>query len=114
MTSAETLRQTQKGRNLEYLTIGWNSLEAVAAIIAGLIAGSIALVGFGFDSIIEVSSGAIILWRLVSGEHREKLALKLVGISLFALAAYVGFDAVKSLVFRESPETSYIGIFIAA
>ncbi len=114
MTNAETLRQTQKGRNLEYLTIGWNSLEAVAAIIAGLIAGSIALVGFGFDSIIEVSSGAIILWRLVSGEHREKLALKLVGISLFALAAYVGFDAVKSLVFRESPETSYIGIFIAA
>ncbi len=114
MTNADTLRQTQKGRNLEYLTIGWNSLEAVAAIVAGLIAGSIALIGFGLDSIIEVSSGAIVLWRLVSGEHREKLALKLVGISLFALAAYVCFDAVKSLVLRESPETSYIGIAIAA
>ncbi len=112
--NVEILRQTQKGRNLEYLTIGWNSLEAVAAIAAGLIAGSIALVGFGFDSIIEVSSGAIILWRLVSGEHREKLALKLVGISLIALAAYVGFDAVKSLVLRETPEASYIGIAIAA
>jgi divalent metal cation (Fe/Co/Zn/Cd) transporter len=62
MTNAETLIQTQKGRNLEYLTIGWNSIEAIAAIIAGLIAGSIALVGFGFDSIIEVSSGAIVLW----------------------------------------------------
>jgi divalent metal cation (Fe/Co/Zn/Cd) transporter len=113
MTNAETLRQTQKGRNLEYLTIGWNSIEAVAAVIAGLIAGSVALIGFGFDSVIEVSSGAIVLWRLVSGEHREKLALKLVGISLFVLAAYVGFDAVKSLVLRESPETSYIGIAIA-
>ncbi len=104
----------QTGRRLEYLTIGWNSLEAIAAVAAGLIAGSIALVGFGIDSVIEVSSGAIILWRLVSGEHREKLALRLVGISLIALAAYVGFDAVKSLVLRELPEASYIGIGIAA
>ncbi|MCA1623368.1 MAG: cation transporter [Acidobacteria bacterium] len=102
------------GRNLEYLTIGWNSLEAIAAIVAGVLAGSIALVGFGVDSIIEVSSGAIILWRLFSGDHREKLALKLVGISLIALAAYIGFDAVKSLVLTEQPEASYIGIGIAA
>ncbi len=101
--NVETLRQTQKGRNLEYLTIGWNSLEAVAAITAGLFAGSVALVGFGFDSVIEVSSGAIVLWRLVSGEHREKLALKLVGISLIALAVYVCFDAIKSMVMKESP-----------
>jgi divalent metal cation (Fe/Co/Zn/Cd) transporter len=112
--NVEILRQNQKGRHLEYLTIGWNSLEAVAAIAAGLVAGSVALVGFGFDSVIEVSSGAIILWRLVSGEHREKLALKLVGFSLIALAAYVGFDAVKSLVLRELPEASYFGIAIAA
>lgn len=103
----------QRGRNLEYLTIGWNSLEAIAAVGAGVLAGSIALIGFGIDSIIEVSSGAIILWRLFSGEHREKLALKLVGISLIALAAYVGFDAVKSIIFREAPEVSYTGIAIA-
>lgn len=102
------------GRNLEYLTIGWNSLEAVAAIFAGVLAGSIALVGFGVDSVIEVSSGAIILWRLFAGDHREKLALKLVGISLIVLAAYVGFDAVKSLIFREQPDVTYIGIGIAA
>ena len=102
------------GRRLEYLTIGWNSLEAVAAIGAGLIAGSIALVGFGFDSVIEVSSGAILLWRLVSGEHRERLALKLVGFSFLALAVYVAFDATKSLWLRQSPEVSYIGIAIAA
>ena len=102
------------GRRLEYLTIGWNSLEAVAALAAGLIAGSIALIGFGFDSVIESSSGAIILWRLASGEHRERLALKLVGGSLLALAAYVTFDAVKSLWFREPPDASFIGIVIAA
>ncbi len=102
------------GRNLEYLTIGWNSLEAIAAIGVGILAGSIALVGFGVDSVIEVSSGAIILWRLFAGDHREKLALKLVGISLIALAVYVGFDAVKSLVLREPPEATYIGIGIAA
>ena len=104
----------RRGRNLEYLTIGWNSLEAVAAVTAGVLAGSVALVGFGIDSVIEVSSGAIILWRLFSGEHREKIALKLVGISLIALAAYVGFDAAKSLILRDTPEASYIGITIAA
>lgn len=103
----------QRGRNLEYLTIGWNSLEAVIAVGSGVIAGSIALVGFGFDSVIESLSGAVLLWRLFAGEHREKLALKLVGASFLILAAYVAFDALKSLLFRESPETSYIGIGLA-
>lgn len=84
------------------------------AIGAGLFAGSIALVGFGVDSVIEVSSGAIILWRLVSGEHREQLALRLVGVSFLALAAYVAFDAAKSLWFNEPPEVTYFGITIAA
>ena len=114
--NAEVLRTRNiaRGRRLEYITIIWNSLEGIIAIGAGLVAGSIALVGFGFDSVIEVSSGAIILWRLVSGEHREQLALKLVGISFLALAAYVAFDAVKSLWFVETPEASYIGIAIAA
>jgi len=102
-----------RGRWLAYLTISWNSLEAIIAVGAGLFAGSIALVGFGFDSIIEVSSGAIILWRLASGEHRERLALKLVGLSFLALAVYVAFDAVKSLWLREPPETTYVGIAIA-
>ncbi len=104
----------QRGRKLEYLTIGWNSLEAVVSIGAGVLAGSIALVGFGVDSLIEVSSGMILLWRLVSGEHRERLALKLIGVSFLALAAYVAFDAAKSLLLRESPHASYVGIAIAA
>lgn len=101
------------GRRLEYLTIGWNSLEGIIAVSAGIVAGSVALVGFGIDSAIEVSSGTIVLWRLASGEHREQLALRLIGFSFLALSAYVAFDSVKSLWFQEVPETSYIGIAIA-
>ncbi len=104
----------RRARLLAYLTIIWNSLEGIIAIAAGIVAGSIALVGFGVDSVIEVSSGAIIVWRLAAGEKRERLALRLVGISFLALAAYVAFDAVKSLWLRELPEASYIGIAIAA
>jgi divalent metal cation (Fe/Co/Zn/Cd) transporter len=109
----------RRGRRLEYLTIGWNSLEAIVSIAAGLIAGSIALVGFGLDSLIEVSSGAALLWRLHLDapdrrERAERIALKLVGVSFLLLAGYVAFDSVKSLVRREAPETSYVGIAIAA
>lgn len=112
-------RSVRRGRWLEYLTIGWNLLEAVAAIGAGLIAGSIALVGFGLDSIIEVSSGTALLWRLhmdapESRERAESIALRLVGVSFLALSAYVAFDAVKSLINREIPEASYVGIGLAA
>lgn len=103
----------RRGRKLEYITIGWNSLEAVVAIGAGLFAGSVALVGFGVDSVIESLSGAVLLWRLFAGEHREQLALKLVGGSFLLLAAYVAFDAGKSLLFRELPEESYVGIGLA-
>jgi divalent metal cation (Fe/Co/Zn/Cd) transporter len=115
--SVTTINESvQRGRLLEYLTIGWNTLEAVIAIGAGMFAGSIALVGFGIDSIIESSSGAVLLWRLRDderGEQRERLALRLVGGSFLLLAAYVAFDAVKSLVMRELPEVSYLGIAIA-
>lgn len=106
-------RSVRRGRRLEYLTIVWNSLEALVAIVAGVVAGSVALVGFGVDSVIEVSSGAILLWRLFAGEGRERLALRLVGVSLLALALYVAFDAVKSLWLRESPDESYVGIALA-
>lgn len=111
--------QVRRGRGLEYLTIGWNSLEGVIAVGAGLAAGSIALVGFGFDSAIEVASGVALLWRLhmdapEQRERAEQVALKVVGVSFLALAAYVAFDALQSLVTREPPEVSYIGIAIAA
>ena len=103
----------RRGRTLEYFTIGWNSLEAVIAIASGVAAGSIALFGFGVDSIIETSSGAIILWRLFAGEEKENIALKLVGSSLLVLALYVGFDAIKSLIYQEQPEESFVGIGLA-
>jgi divalent metal cation (Fe/Co/Zn/Cd) transporter len=117
----ETVRRAQvkRGRVLEYLTIGWNSLEGVIAIGAGFVAGSIALVGFGFDSVIEVTSGVALLWRLHTDaperrERAERISLKIVGISFLALGAYVVFDAVSALVGREPPEASHVGIALAA
>ncbi|MEO8573160.1 MAG: cation transporter [Pyrinomonadaceae bacterium] len=107
----------RRGRVLEYFTLAWNMLEAVIAIGSGLVAGSVSLVGFGVDSVIECMSGSVLLWRLRDGEHgesRERLALKLVGISFLLLAAYVAFDAIKSIVFYEPPEVTYIGIAVAA
>lgn len=110
----------QRGRRLEYFTIAWNSVEAIVSIAAGLIAGSIALVGFGFDSVVEVSSGVILVWRLhqdhdIAGRERvEELSLKAVGVSFLALAAYVAFDALRALVYFIPPEASYAGIAIAA
>lgn len=104
----------KRGQLLEYFTIGWNLLEAVVAIGSGLITGSIALVGFGLDSLIESLSGSILLWRLADdSDAREKLAVRLVGASFMILAAYVGFDAVKSLIYQVTPEASYVGIGLA-
>jgi divalent metal cation (Fe/Co/Zn/Cd) transporter len=110
----------RRGKLLEYATIGYNSLEGIVAIAAGLLAGSVALVGFGFDSVIEVISGATLLWRLyadVDEERREfveQRALRIVGWSLLLLAAYVTFDAGKAIIRREPPDESMIGIGLAA
>ena len=106
----------RKGRHLEYMTLGWNSAEAVVAITAGVLAGSTALVGFGVDSLIESSSGAILLWRLSSdegGEKRDQRALRFVGVSFLLLAAWVGFDATSSLMGRDVPDGSIVGIGLA-
>ncbi len=106
----------RRARMLEYLTIGWNMLEGIVAVGSGLIAGSAALVGFGFDSFVESLSGGVLVWRLHSDENserREAIALKLVGMSFLILAAYVAFDAAKSLILREPPEASYVGIALS-
>lgn len=108
------------GKRLEYFTLGYNMLEGVLAVGMGAIAGSIALVGFGFDSAIEVVSGLTLLWRLHSDsdEHRreavEKRALKIVGVLFLLLAAYVLYDSVHSIVAREEPRESIPGIVLAA
>ena len=109
----------RKGRALERLTIGWNSVEAIVAVAAGLAAGSVALVGFGFDSVIESLSGIALLWRLYQDdehqrERSEAMALKLVGWSFLIFAVYVAFDAGKSLWLHELPEASPAGVTIAA
>lgn len=112
LTEAERGALVKRAKLLSYLTVGWNSLEGIIAIGAGVVAGSVALIGFGVDSVIEVSSGAIILWRLASGERRERLALRLVGASFVALAIYVAYDAITSLINREIPEITYVGLGI--
>lgn len=109
----------RRGRALEYLTVGYNSMEGVIAVASGLAAGSIALVGFGFDSAIEVISGLALLWRLRPGidaerrEEAERTALRIVGASFVLLALYVAFDAGKSLLRHEAPEESVPGIVLA-
>jgi len=109
----------RRGRQLEYFTIAWNTLEGLVAVIAGGLAGSISLVGFGIDSFIEVTSGGVLLWRMSADadvgkrERREKLGLRIVGVCFLALAAYVGYDSISDLVSRKSPERSIPGIVLA-
>jgi len=109
-----------RGRWLQYVTIVWNSLECVAALIAGFLAGSIALVGFGFDSAIEVMSSLAALWRLrwdaneLRREAAERHTLRIIGACFLLLAAYVSYDATRALLERRAPEQSTIGIVIAA
>lgn len=118
--SIEAVREgaIRKGKWLENFTIAWNSLEGLIAIGAGLVAGSISLVGFGFDSVIEVTSGAVLIWRLhhargALNEVAEHRARRLVGLCFFALAAYVLFDSVKSLMTKQRPEESVVGMALA-
>jgi divalent metal cation (Fe/Co/Zn/Cd) transporter len=109
----------KRGRRLEYLTIAYNSLEGLIAVVAGLFAGSIALIGFGFDSAIEVSSGAALLWRLQAQlnvrkrERLEAITLRIVGGCFLALAAYISSDSIVSLTRAETPEPSGVGIALA-
>ena len=107
------------GRKLEYFTIGWNALEGLVAVIAGEVAGSISLVGFGIDSFIEVTSGSVLLWRMSvdSDMHRreanEKRALRFVGACFLLLASYIAYDSILDLWAKRVPEHSIPGIVLA-
>ncbi|MBS1865547.1 MAG: cation transporter [Acidobacteria bacterium] len=109
----------QRGRRLEYFTIGWNAIEGVVAVFSGLMAGSIALVGFGLDSFIEVASGSALLWRMSVDadvhrrERNEKLALRIVGACFLLLAAYIAYESASDLWLRKAPEHSVPGIILA-
>ena len=109
----------RRGQRLEHLTIAWNCLEGLIALAAGAVAGSISLVGFGIDSMIEVTSGAALLWRMSVDaderlrERRERTTLRIVGVCFLALAAYVAFEAVRDLASGSVPDTSRTGILLA-
>jgi divalent metal cation (Fe/Co/Zn/Cd) transporter len=108
-----------RGQRLEYFTLAWNGFEAAVALIAGALAGSIALVGFGLDSVVETASAGILLWRLQADadmgrrERAERTAHRLVGICFLLLAAYVGAEAVRALSIKAQPQRSLAGILIA-
>jgi divalent metal cation (Fe/Co/Zn/Cd) transporter len=106
---------------LEYFTIAYNTAEAIASIGFGYLAGSIALVGFGLDSVVESLSGLVLVWRLrkhgvVSVDEEdlsEKRAVKFVALTFFLLGAYVAFRAIETLLLREGAEPSVPGMVIA-
>lgn len=108
-----------RGRKLEYMTLAWNAIEGLAAVVAGAIAGSISLVAFGADSFIEVASGAAVLWRMAVDadvelrERNEKRALRIVGSCFLLLAAYIVYESASDLIRKRAPEASLVGIVLA-
>jgi divalent metal cation (Fe/Co/Zn/Cd) transporter len=108
----------RRGLWLNYATIAYNAMEAIVALVAGVLAGSVALVGFGADSVIEVTASGAAQWRLRSDkhadrrEHDEQLTHRVIGGTFVALAVYVAYESVTSLLLRERPERSLIGIVI--
>ena len=124
IAAADRPRLLARGLRLEYLTVGWNVVEGLIAVGAGVAAGSIALIGFGVDSFVETISGAVLIWRLSaeargnldeeSVERVEERAERLVGVAFLVLAAYVAFEAFRSLLNQEAPLASPIGIALTA
>ena len=124
MTTATRAQLLRRGLSLEYLTVGWNVVEGLIAVGAGLAAGSIALIGFGVDSFVESISGSVLIWRLraeaVGGageeriEHVERRASRLIAVSFLILAAYVAFEAVRTLIAQDRPDASPVGIALTA
>lgn len=112
---ADRLRLGRRAQLLAGASVAYNLVEAVVAISAGIVAGSVALVGFGLDSVVESFSGIVILWQFRHRlpETRERRALRLIGISFFALAAYVTVESLRSLLGSGDPEPSTVGIVLA-
>ena len=115
ITTERRMTLARRIRFLVLFTISYNVIEAVVSLIAGNIAGSSALIGFGLDSVIEVSSALAVAWQFSGNDHeaREKVALKIIAVSFFGLATFVTYDAITSLIRHETPESSLIGIIVA-
>ena len=120
LTSVGRAVLLRRGLRLEYLTVGWNVVEGLVAIGAGMVAGSVALIGFGVDSFVESISGSILIWRLRAEmigsadeeriEQVERRAERLVGVSFLVLGAYVAYQAIQTLAARDEPAPSPVGI----
>jgi divalent metal cation (Fe/Co/Zn/Cd) transporter len=117
-TSADRPRLVRRAKLLAWTGIAWHAIEATIAIVAGLAASSIALVGFGADSLIESSAGGILLWRFAasraSSAHAERRAQQLISGSFLLLAAYVAAQASQTLIAADHPEVSWVGIGLSA
>lgn len=101
----------RRGLQLEYLTLGWNVIGCVVVIAAAIAARSVALAGFGLDSVIEIFASVVVVWQLTGGgEARERRALRLIGIAFLALAVYVLGQSARTLLVRAHPDTSIVGI----
>ena len=111
----------RKALSLSYFTVGYNILEGIVSILAGLLAGSIALIGFGLDSFVESLSGSVMIWRFrkheqMSEEEEERIeakAVRLIAYTFFILGAYVLYESIKKLYLQEMPDPSLFGIIIA-
>lgn len=107
----EALRR--RGLALAYFIVGWDVIEGAIAVTAGFAAGSIALVGFGIDSGIEVVAASVVIWQLRGGAHaRQRTALRLIAVTFFVLAAYVGFEGARDLVTSDKAGESIVGIVL--
>jgi divalent metal cation (Fe/Co/Zn/Cd) transporter len=115
---SDRVRLVRRARLLAWGGIAWHFVEFGVAVGAGIAASSIALIGFGFDSLIESVAGFILLWRFAGGriesERAERRAQQLIAVSFFVLAAYVGAEALRTLIGSHHPETSWLGIGLAA
>ena len=107
-------RLLRRGLRLEYLTVGWMTLEAAVAIASGIVAHSIALVGFGLDSVIELFAGSVLIWQLRNPtEETEDRARRLIAVTFFLLAVYVLSEATRDLVSGSRPDQAPAGIILA-
>ena len=112
----EMSRLRRRGFWLEYASMAWMTVEAAVAIISGILASSIVLIGFGLDSVIEFFSAAVVVWQLrgTVSEERETRALRLVAVTFFALAAYLAVESITDLISQHRPGQSAAGIAVTA
>lgn len=110
-TTGSRASLVRRARRLAWIGLGWHGIEAAVAIAAGAVAGSVALVGFGADSLIELAAGLVVLWRLASARAiSERRAQQMIAVSFYLLSAYVAVEAIRSLAAGDRPAVSWVGI----